>query len=171
MGCQVLSPQKPLFVQKVQVVPEQHMLLQPWFDGKKMQQFPYIVNHLSDFLVKHGIVKAKEEAEGASSDKNANVLSPQFCHNFAHGMQTLEQMIMNPKYSCLRFDFQVLLDSNGVIHYIDLDRCWETGMEFRGHFWYIYAVDRAFRRTFEALNVSCDFELTHSPDKSPVATE
>lgn len=136
------SLDKALIVQRVKVAPEPNIIWQEVYDHVRIRSYPFILKHLTEFVELN--VKGRE----------------MFCHNLFSSLNITREFLANPKYECLHYDFQMIMDYDGIFHHIDLDRCFEIDPEYREefhkkvkHFLDYFAL--AFRRTFQSMNVSC----------------
>jgi hypothetical protein len=100
-----ISTKQALIVQKVQVAPEPNMFWQMWW-AKAHSQDLKVYMHFLNFSV--------------TGDKG------NFSRNLLGNLSVTRQILQDKKYSCLNTDFQFIIDYEGGIHYIDLDRCFEA---------------------------------------------
>ena len=134
------NPDKALIVQKVKVAPEPNIKWQEIYDKKRILDYPWILEHLTKFVELN--IKGREI----------------FCHNLFSSLNTTREFLSNPKYKCLHYDFQFIMDYKGIFHHIDLDRCSEGKSSKQRKEAIAVFLDNfalAFRRTFQSMNVSC----------------
>jgi hypothetical protein len=138
-----ISTEGPLVVQKVQVAPEPNMLWHMLW-AKELSQDLKVYMHFLNISV--------------TGDKG------NFSRSLLDNLSVMRQIVQDMEYSCLTKDFQFIIDYEGGIHHLDLDRCFQAHGNItsirRRHksvsraIGFLDTVGDCFRKALRAFNVS-----------------
>jgi hypothetical protein len=139
-----ISTERPLVVQKVRVAPEPNMFWQMWWAQELSQDLKVYVHFLN---------------ASVTGDKRI------FSRNLVGNFSVTRQILQDKEYSCLNTDLQFIIDYEGGIHHLDLDRCFEapnhndTNSRRQNRYLarrirFINTLENCFKKALRALNVS-----------------
>ena len=128
---QVFNSTIPFIVQKTRSVPEPNQLWQETYDHKGRVGSLKVY---ADFL--------KTSVHNKES----------FSRNLFNNLAVLRQILQDQRYTCLNHDFQIIIDNEGITHYLDLDRYFEACRGFNPDF--LNKLEENYKKALLAFNVS-----------------
>jgi hypothetical protein len=137
-GIGKISTGQALVVQKVQVVPKPNMFWHIWWKKSIKPTDLKVFMHFLNVSV--------------TGDKGS------FSRNLLGNLSVTRQILQDKKYACLNRDFQFIIDYEGEIHHLDLDRCFESynlTTDFLSSVnRFLNTVEDSFKKALRAFNVS-----------------
>ena len=157
----------PIYIQPLDTAPTPNALL-----GCSNERHNLSMENLILFVNDHVLLPVENRRATASYDggnqrrpslppalpSSSKSLLLSFFRNLSQDINLIEHnMTKDPKYSCLLYDFQFLIDFSGRLHHVDLDRCFDYDGSKHTEEKYEVPRDRCFDNVHKMIKHARDF--------------